>query len=86
MMAAGKREGELRPKPWETMDDAQVLDHLPEVSAVKDQVELSLAAWVAIARERKISWDRIGRALGITRQSAWERFRNAVGSSQRVDS
>lgn len=76
----------LRPKPWETMDDSQLLNHLPEVSAVKDQVELSLAAWVAIARERKISWDRIGRALGITRQSAWERFRNATSPSRSTSS
>ncbi|WP_431711601.1 ClpX C4-type zinc finger protein [Glutamicibacter uratoxydans] len=63
--------------PWVTMSDNEVLEHLPEVAAVQQRVEKSLAGWVAIARERKISWEKIGAALGMTRQSAWERFRHA---------
>lgn len=63
--------------PWDSMDDAQLLDHLPQVAAVQAQVERSLAAWVGIARERKISWEKVGQALGMTRQSAWERFRHS---------
>lgn len=62
--------------PWDAMDNDQLLEHLPQVASVQLQVEKSLAAWVGIARERKISWERIGRALGMTRQSAWERFRH----------
>lgn len=62
--------------PWDAMDNEQLLEHLPQVAAVQLQVDKSLAAWVGIARERKISWEKIGRALGMTRQSAWERFRH----------
>lgn len=63
----------LKPR-WETMTDSQVLDHLPEIAAVESQVEKRLHEWVGIARERGISWARIGDSLSMTRQSAWERF------------
>lgn len=61
--------------PGNDMDDKQLLDHLPEVAAVAGQVETALQTWVSLSRERGISWARIGTALGMTRQSAWERFR-----------
>lgn len=60
--------------PLARMTDDELLAHLPEVAAVASQVEERLSAWVGTARERKISWARIGGALGMTRQSAWERF------------
>ncbi|MDP9984025.1 hypothetical protein J2W14_003448 [Pseudarthrobacter oxydans] len=65
--------------PWAKMTDEELLAHLPEVSAVAAQVEQRLCAWVGIARQRSISWARIGAALGMTRQSAWERFRSPDG-------
>jgi hypothetical protein len=65
--------------PWATMTDEELLAHLPEISAVAAQVEQRLCAWVGIARQRNISWARIGAALGMTRQSAWERFRSPDG-------
>jgi hypothetical protein len=58
------------------MTDEALLAHLPEISAVAAQVEDRLCAWVGNARQRGISWARIGAALGMTRQSAWERFRS----------
>lgn len=61
--------------PWAKMTNEELLAHLPEVAAVASQVEERLSAWVGTARERKISWERIGASLGMTRQSAWERFR-----------
>jgi len=60
---------------WDHMSDEEVLSHLPEVSRVGLSVEDQLRTWVGVARERKISWAAIGAALGITRQSAWERFK-----------
>jgi hypothetical protein len=57
----------------ELSDDA-LLAHLPRVAALGVQVERQLAAWVGTARARGITWTRIGLALGMTRQSAWERF------------
>lgn len=60
---------------WEeTMTDEQILDLLPRVAAVGAQTEASLQRLVTILRERRVTWARIGAALQITRQSAWERF------------
>lgn len=60
---------------WNQMSDTEILQHLPEISQVSLKVEEQLRVWVRVARERKIAWAQIGAALGITRQSAWERFK-----------
>jgi hypothetical protein len=60
--------------PWARMTDEELLAHLPEIAAVAAQVEERLSAWVETARQRRLSWARIGASLGMTRQSAWERF------------
>ena len=65
---------EVRLPLWESMADEEMLHHIPRVSAVADQVEANLRAWVRELRRRGVTWARIGEALGITRQSAWERF------------
>jgi hypothetical protein len=60
---------------WEqNMSDDDLLAHLPRVAAAAAQVEEQLTRWVRIARSRGITWTRIGESLGMTRQSAWERF------------
>ena len=69
-------------KPWQEqvasweqkMSDEDLLKHLPRVAAAAAQVEQQLTAWVRQARGRGITWTRIGESLGMTRQSAWERF------------
>jgi biotin operon repressor len=38
------------------------------------KVDDDVRAWVAQARRREISWERLGQALGMKRQSAWERL------------
>jgi len=61
--------------PWDlatTMDE--VLFSLPRVAAAGAQVEENLAGWVHRARALGATWAAIGEALGMTRQSAWERF------------
>jgi len=58
----------------ESMTDQQILDLLPRIAAVGAQTEASLQRLVTILRERRVTWARIGVALQITRQSAWERF------------
>ncbi len=63
--------------PWEqdvTLDDA--LASLPRMAAAGAQVESNLAQWVHRARELRATWAVIGESLGMTRQSAWERFSN----------
>ena len=74
--AAEKQAGAPAPRVpvWDQVDDQALLDHLPRIEAVRDQVDDDLRAWVAEARRRALSWDRIGAALGMKRQSAWERF------------
>jgi hypothetical protein len=71
-------EGAQRDRPqlpaWESMTDPELLEHLPRVAAVGEQVEVNLRQWVLRARDRGIAWARIGAALGMTRQSAWGRF------------
>ena len=61
--------------PWtESMTDEQILEFLPRVAEVSAQVEDNLRVWVQRLRDRGVTWARIGAALGMTRQSAWERF------------
>jgi ClpX C4-type zinc finger protein len=68
------KPAEIRLPVWGSMTDERMLDHIPRVAAVADQVEADLRSWVQELRRRGVTWARIGAALGITRQSAWERF------------
>ena len=76
VVIAGKRTDGSAPRVplREQIDDGALLAHLPRIEAVRDQVDDDLRAWVAEARRRELSWDRIGESLGMKRQSAWERF------------
>jgi len=68
-------ESDTQLAAWEEgMADEQILDLLPRVAAVGAQTEASLQRLVTILRERKVTWARVGAALQITRQTAWERF------------
>lgn len=62
------------PKLEQQLSDEDLLIHLPKVAAASGQVERHLTSCVRQARGRGITWTRIGEALGMTRQSAWERF------------
>ena len=60
---------------WEHATSVEeVLASLPRIAAAGAQVEQHLAGWVHKARALGATWARIGEALGMTRQSAWERF------------
>lgn len=59
---------------WSSMTDQQILHRLPAILVVEAQVEGALGQWVAECRRRGESWAKIGAALGMSRQSAWERF------------
>ncbi|MFC6085655.1 ClpX C4-type zinc finger protein [Sphaerisporangium aureirubrum] len=61
--------------PWsDSMTDEQILEFLPRIGAVSAQVDASLRLWVERLRDRGVTWARIGAALGMARQSAWEKF------------
>ena len=68
------QKADLSRPMWTTMTDEEMLAHIPGVAKVADQVEADLRSWVQELRRRNVTWARIGAALGVTRQSAWERF------------
>jgi hypothetical protein len=51
-----------------------VLQSLPRMVTAGAQVEASLVHYVKRARELGATWAAIGASMGMTRQSAWERF------------
>jgi ClpX C4-type zinc finger len=66
---------ETRLSAWEEgMTDEQILDQLPRIAAAGAQADASMQRLVTLLRGRSVTWARIGTALQITRQSAWERF------------
>ncbi len=71
---ASAEEVEAQLPSWHSMTDAEVLSRLPRIASVAAQVEGGLQSWVGEARRRRASWASIGEALGMSRQSAWERF------------
>jgi hypothetical protein len=61
--------------PWEMeMSLDQVLSTIAKIEAAGAQTDRNLRLFVAKARDLGATWTRIGQALGIARQSAWERF------------
>ncbi len=75
------KEGETAPsdappalRAWEGLSDDELLAEMVRSHAAHDQVDRAVARYVAELRARGVTWARIGAALGMTRQSAWERF------------
>ena len=59
---------------WARLSDSELLERIPSIAALSTNIEAGLRDRVHELRDRGISWARIGAALGMTRQSAWERF------------
>jgi hypothetical protein len=59
---------------WDALDDQSLLERMVQVAATRDRVDSGVGAIVRVLRQREVTWARIGQALGITRQSAWERY------------
>lgn len=60
--------------PYEEQDTELLLEHLPKAEKVAQQASETLYVTVDLLRQRKVSWQKIGDALGVSRQAAWERF------------
>ena len=69
---AGESKQPLR--DWDQATDDEVLAELTRVHASHAFVDHALGVHVRRLRDRGVSWSRIGEALDMTRQSAWERF------------
>ena len=54
-------------------------DSLQTAEATVEATRAVLQAMIEELRQRKVSWEAIGKALGISRQAAWERFRSREG-------
>ena len=59
---------------WNERPDDELLASLARIQAVGAQVGAAVHDHVDMLRERGISWTRIGAALGVSKQAAWERF------------
>ncbi|MGO1459769.1 MAG: ClpX C4-type zinc finger protein [Flaviflexus sp.] len=71
---AGLEPADLSSGPWDACDDDELLEQLPRIAQAREKVEEHLRHWVGAARGRGLSWASIGESLGMSRQSAWERF------------
>ena len=54
--------------------DEELLASLARVQALVSHVDAAVHDHVGMLRARGISWTRIGEALGVSKQAAWERF------------
>jgi hypothetical protein len=61
-------------KSWDGLSDDELLAEMVRAHAAHQNVDRAVKRHVAVLRERGVSWARIGEALGMTRQSAWERL------------
>ncbi len=59
---------------WDKMTEAQLLSGLKTSEATVEATRAVLQAQIEELRRRSVSWESIGKALGISRQAAWERF------------
>ncbi len=59
---------------WEGLCDDELLSEMVRAHGAHENVDRAVRRHVAALRERGVTWARIGEALGMTRQSAWERF------------
>jgi ATP-dependent Clp protease ATP-binding subunit ClpX len=61
-------------KKWDELSDDELLAEMVRVHGSLEQVDRAVSSIVQQLRARNVTWARIGEALGMTRQSAWERF------------
>jgi hypothetical protein len=59
---------------WDGMSDDHLLKYLGVIAAAADSQNDSLHSQVGRLRARGVTWEAIGRTLGMSRQAAWERF------------
>jgi hypothetical protein len=59
---------------WDQYTDDQLLDLLGRSAAIAEAGGDFLNRHVDALRKRDVTWADIGKALGVSRQAAWERF------------
>ncbi|XVV17348.1 ClpX C4-type zinc finger protein [Actinoplanes sp. CA-131856] len=69
---AGKRPEGVR--LWDDQTDEELLATMVRVASLRHHVDRAVGRIARLLRARGTTWTTIGTALGITKQSAWERF------------
>jgi ATP-dependent Clp protease ATP-binding subunit ClpX len=69
---AGEQVGSLR--NWDEATDDELFGELTRMRNSYGFIDRAMGEHVKRLRSRDVSWARIGEAIGMTRQSAWERF------------
>ena len=59
---------------WDKLADEALLTNLERSQAAFESSRTVLQQQIDTLRSRKVSWAKIGDALGVSRQAAWERF------------
>lgn len=73
---AERSDGDEPPKMkhWDGLSDDELLEEMVRAHGAHDNVDRAVRGYVSDLRQRGVTWVRIGEALNMTRQSAWERF------------
>jgi ATP-dependent protease Clp ATPase subunit len=61
-------------KSWEDLTEEQLLTSIKASEASVAALHSLIHTQVETLRKREVSWTAIGKALGVSRQAAWERF------------
>jgi hypothetical protein len=61
-------------KGWDAMSDEQLLSAIKASEASVAALRSLQEAQIEALRKHDVSWAEIGKALGVSRQAAWERF------------
>jgi hypothetical protein len=59
---------------WDKLPNDALLDNLERSQAAFEGARGVLQQQIDTLRKRDVSWQKIGEALGVSRQAAWERF------------
>jgi len=71
---AGRPRGKSKSPSDKDLPTERLLERLQSIEETLQGKGNQLQRVVEILRSREVSWAQIGAALGVTRQSAWERF------------
>lgn len=59
---------------WEQMSDDELLASVGAAGDSLRHLEASVRDQVRVLRARGVTWERIGEAMGVSRQAVWQRF------------
>ena len=70
----GGEAAPVKNSDWDQYSSEQLLDLLGRSAAIADSAGEHLNSHVDALRKRNVTWEAIGKELGVSRQAAWQRF------------